>query len=92
MTLKSKDKNIIWTKLYFKQFYYEKIWIELWIKDPDPGDPRRPNPYPVISRIRVTQKDRIRIRNTGLRFNPINYFTLFSVRNSQFVIEKKYNY
>ena len=26
-TLKIKDKKIIWTKLYFGQFYNEKIWI-----------------------------------------------------------------
>ena len=52
MTLKIKDKQIIWTKLYFRQFYNEKIWIT-----------------GVFSRIRVTQKDRIRIRNTGLLGN-----------------------
>ena len=27
MTLKIKDKKIIWTKLYFRQFFNEKIWI-----------------------------------------------------------------
>ena len=27
MTLKIKDKIIIWTKLYFRQFYNEKILI-----------------------------------------------------------------
>ena len=39
MTLTIKDKKIIWTKLYFIQFYNEKIWITgvfLWLKDPDP--------------------------------------------------------
>ena len=54
MTLKLKDKKIIWTKLYFRQFYitrkFELQGVFLWKKDPDP----------VFSRIRVTQKDRIR--------------------------------
>ena len=60
--LKIKNKKIIWTKLYFRQFYNDKIWITwgffVYKEYPDP----------VFSRIRVTQKDRIRIRNTAL--NP----------------------
>ena len=40
--LKIKDKKI-WTKLYFRQFYIEKITgVVLWIKDP--SDPKRPDP------------------------------------------------
>ena len=52
MTLKMKDKNIIWTKLYFRQFYNKKILITwgLFVDKgsgsgifPDPGDPKRPD-------------------------------------------------
>ena len=49
-------------KLYFRILYNKQIWITgvfLWIKDAAPVFSR--------IRIRVTQKDRIRIRNTGLR-------------------------
>ena len=49
MTLEIKDKIIILTKLYFIQkiLYNEKIRVTrvfLWIKDPDPGNPKRPDP------------------------------------------------
>ena len=50
MTLKIKDKKNIWTKLYFRSFYNEKIWIT-WGLIVDKGS---------RIRIRVTQKDRIR--------------------------------
>ena len=55
MALKIKDKKLYLTKLYFKQLNYRGL---LCIKDPDLDM--------VFSkiRIRVTLKDRIRIRNT----------------------------
>ena len=55
MTHKIKDKKIIWTKLYFRQFYLTRKF-ELQgsfvdkgsgsgiFPDPDPGDPKRPDP------------------------------------------------
>ena len=61
MTLKIKDKTIIWTKLYFRQFYNKKIlnYRGLIVDkgsgpgsgifpdlDPDPGDTKRPDPDP----------------------------------------------
>ena len=52
MTLKIKDKKIIWTKLYFRLFSNEKfklLRVFLCIKDPDLVFSR--------IRIRVTQKD-----------------------------------
>ena len=36
MPLKIKDKKIIWTKLYFRQFYNEKIRI-IWVLFMDKG-------------------------------------------------------
>ena len=64
ITLKFKVKTIIWTKLYFKQFYILKefeLQVFLWIKDLDPD--------PAFSRIRirVTQKDWIWPDLTGSR-------------------------
>ena len=56
--------------MYFRQFYNEKIWIT-WGLLVDEGSGSGfgifPDPDSVFSRIRirVTQKDRIRIRNTG---------------------------
>ena len=55
MPLKIKDKKILWTKLYFRQFYNEQIWITWGLfvdkgsgsgifPDPDPGDQKRPDP------------------------------------------------
>ena len=57
MPLKIKDKKILWTKLYFRQFYNEKIGITWGLfvdkgsgsgsgifPDPDPGDQKRPDP------------------------------------------------
>ena len=52
MTLKIKDEQIIWTKLYFRQFYTKKICITWGLivdkesgfgifPNPDPGDPKR---------------------------------------------------
>ena len=63
MTLKIKDnklfgRNCILVNFMYRE-YYRITGIFLWIEDPDPD--------PVFSRIlnRITQKDRIRIRNTG---------------------------
>ena len=48
MTLKIKDKQIILTKLYFKQFYItRKLELQELIKDPKP----------VFSRIRIRNTD-----------------------------------
>ena len=59
MPLKIKDKKILWTKLYFRQLYNEKIGITWGLfvdkgsgtgsdifpdPDPDPGDQKRPDP------------------------------------------------
>ena len=55
MTLKIKGKNIIWTKLYFRQFMsrenlnYRSLFVYKGtgsgiFPDPDPGDPKRPDP------------------------------------------------
>ena len=55
MTLKIKNKNIILTKLYLRKTYITRNRITgviLWITAQDPD--------PVFSRLRVTQKDRIR--------------------------------
>ena len=66
MTLKIKDKTIIWTKFYFKQFYKTRKF-ELQGSfvdkgsgsgifpnpDSDPGDPKRPDPtrYTVLQKV-----------------------------------------
>ena len=49
ITLKIKDKKIILTNLYFRQFYIPRnleLQGSLWVNDPypDPGDPKRPDP------------------------------------------------
>ena len=44
---KSKQKNYFDATVFNKILYNEKIWITgvfLWIKDPYPGDPKRPGP------------------------------------------------
>ena len=43
----------------------------MWIKDPDP--------YPVFSRICLTQKDRIRIRNTAVNCRKVNAISTYLV-------------
>ena len=66
-------KNQIYLKLYFKQYYniLRKIYIIImnifvvffvWAKDPNPDS------FFYRIQIRVTQKDRIRIRNTDFLF------------------------
>ena len=49
MTLKIQDKNHFDETVFQTIFYNEKIRITgvfLWIKDPDPGDPKRPDSDP----------------------------------------------
>ena len=68
MTLKIKDKKIIWTKLYLGQFYVmRKFELQGSFFDKGSGIFSDPDP--------VTQKDRIRIRNTA--FNKT--FQIFHV-------------
>ena len=66
------DETVFYTILF-----NEQIWITgvfLWIKDPDP----------VFSQIqiRVTQKDRIRIRNTAYWGSIITCIIIYSFSNS----------
>ena len=63
MILKIKVKKIIWTKLYFRQFYItRKFELQVSFVDKGSGSGIFPDPDPVffLIRIRVTQKDRIR--------------------------------
>ena len=62
MTFKIKDKNYFDKAVFKIILYNEKIRVTgvfLWIKDLDPVFSR------IRIRIRVTQNDRIRIRNTA---------------------------
>ena len=62
MALKMKDKNYFDETVFWTILNNEKIrntGVFLWIKDPDPG------PVFFRIRIRVSQKDRIQIRNTA---------------------------
>ena len=48
VTLKIKDQNIIFPKLYFRQYYISRKVnsqgsVCLWTKDPDSCDPKRPD-------------------------------------------------
>ena len=49
MKLELKIKNLSGRNMYFRQFYLMRKFewttgVFFWIKDPDPGDPKRPDP------------------------------------------------
>ena len=53
VTLKIKEQKINLPKLYFRQYYLTRkmdLQGPVWgLKDPDPGDPKRPDPQHWIS-------------------------------------------